>query len=656
MSDAESKEPSISEWFAIIDGAKSGPHTLEGLAEKLRVGAMKPEAVVWRDGMDNWKAVSEVLPASRLNTWYVLRGSAEEGQYSTSEVRSLHDSGKLSLDTPIRASDSPHWGLLRQHMALLSASSEQIESASSSAPVSGGSPSEPADTVIEATTIATGPSIPAKPEKIDRLQASDNAPASPSTKKRYMLVAATCALGIVLVVGLAQFRAGTAKEIAESKNAMETLGWALRFHADDTRGERFPPPSSVVGRLDLELDSAHIDRAVQTFSNQGASGHEARRAAVNKALADRQFIYLGFTIQNDNDSERLADAYTGRAKTGGVSMDEDIVEGNLKLYRLREGIERFFITDINNPAASAQSQATLPVLIQRRGAWSTSVGINVLFLDGHVELVKPGTFPNTDRFWAAIKRMEGEAPTTSTSSTPSNATDAIPNSYGLWAVSGKDLRKLEPAGTKMAFVPTVSSLIFFDNRLELLDTQAAKSPLTKAHFLEEEIERIHSEKDGPIIDQIRVLLNKWTDTDEPVKVAFQAIAGQPQMGAHRTRRGLCAWRLCLGFERHGAFLARHGRLSKQCEFRSCCRQNIPHHGTNSKHGRVLGIHVPKHGSFRARGRQTPEWTKCLQDRVCAREYAARDSGTTEHIRCHQGGRTRKVVRGSLSYDFARRSI
>ena len=31
-------------------------------------------------------------------------------------------------------------------------------------------------------------------------------------------------------------------------------------------------------------------------------------------------------------------------------------------YRLREGIERFFITDINNPAAGAKAQSSIPVM------------------------------------------------------------------------------------------------------------------------------------------------------------------------------------------------------------------------------------------------------------------------------------------------------
>ena len=87
-------------------------------------------------------------------------------------------------------------------------------------------------------------------------------------------------------------------------------------------------------------------------------------------------------------------------------------------YRLKEGIERFFITDINNPAASAKAQSMLPVMFD---AWATGVGFytfapdgyndevkymnnainmshlpggsNVLYMDGHVGFVRLGTVP-----------------------------------------------------------------------------------------------------------------------------------------------------------------------------------------------------------------------------------------------------------------------
>lgn len=67
--------------------------------------------------------------------------------------------------------------------------------------------------------------------------------------------------------------------------------------------------------------------------------------------------------------------------------------GTDTFYRLREGIERFMITDINNPGASAKGQSELPVSWD----WVTSEvvnmnhipgGSNVLYLDGHVSFGK----------------------------------------------------------------------------------------------------------------------------------------------------------------------------------------------------------------------------------------------------------------------------
>lgn len=73
------------------------------------------------------------------------------------------------------------------------------------------------------------------------------------------------------------------------------------------------------------------------------------------------------------------------------------------VYRLREGIERFLITDINNPAASAQAQSTVPIMGDLLGAGEGITifnhipgGCNVLYLDGHVEFVRyPGKPPVT---------------------------------------------------------------------------------------------------------------------------------------------------------------------------------------------------------------------------------------------------------------------
>ncbi|MBX7259267.1 MAG: DUF1559 domain-containing protein [Candidatus Hydrogenedentes bacterium] len=62
-------------------------------------------------------------------------------------------------------------------------------------------------------------------------------------------------------------------------------------------------------------------------------------------------------------------------------------------YRLREGIERFFITDINNAAASAQAQSELAVMWDVISATAQDYnhipgGSNVLYADGHVGFLK----------------------------------------------------------------------------------------------------------------------------------------------------------------------------------------------------------------------------------------------------------------------------
>jgi len=63
------------------------------------------------------------------------------------------------------------------------------------------------------------------------------------------------------------------------------------------------------------------------------------------------------------------------------------------IYRLRNGIERFFITDINNPGRSIVSSTRLPIIWDNvaRGEMGFNhqpAGGNILFMDGHVEFRK----------------------------------------------------------------------------------------------------------------------------------------------------------------------------------------------------------------------------------------------------------------------------
>ncbi len=92
------------------------------------------------------------------------------------------------------------------------------------------------------------------------------------------------------------------------------------------------------------------------------------------------------------------------------SMNNDMQpEGmDITVYRLREGIERFFITDINNPAASARAQSELAVqwdVVSTDTAEFNHVpgGSNVLYMDGHVQFLRyPSEHPVNRAFVALM--------------------------------------------------------------------------------------------------------------------------------------------------------------------------------------------------------------------------------------------------------------
>ncbi len=76
--------------------------------------------------------------------------------------------------------------------------------------------------------------------------------------------------------------------------------------------------------------------------------------------------------------------------------------GGNTVYRLREGIERFLITDINNPAASNNAQSSVWIMCDTFSAGGVAGdlfnhipgGCNVLYMDGHVEFIRYIADPN----------------------------------------------------------------------------------------------------------------------------------------------------------------------------------------------------------------------------------------------------------------------
>ncbi|MBW7864897.1 MAG: DUF1559 domain-containing protein [Candidatus Hydrogenedens sp.] len=142
-----------------------------------------------------------------------------------------------------------------------------------------------------------------------------------------------------------------------------------------------------------------------------------------------------FTVYNIAQAPMITGDITSPMFAG---IDDDGSPLPRTYYATREGVERFLITDINSPGASARAQSEIPVMLDAwsdKGIWSnagfnTAVsgiqvfnhvpgGSNVLYMDGHVEFLRYrskypvansehiGSHPNavgmTERFseWAA---------------------------------------------------------------------------------------------------------------------------------------------------------------------------------------------------------------------------------------------------------------
>ena len=162
----------------------------------------------------------------------------------------------------------------------------------------------------------------------------------------------------------------------------------------------------------------------QNYTNDGV---EVRNSGPNGSKeffpceyqdSSSDYLYLGWTFPDEAtrvDADvgllviMLGSVFYGytddqlRAAVFDADQDVDWAGATITCYRFREGIERFFITDINNPAASAKAQSEIPTMFDYV---STDLsggggefphlpgGGNVLYLDGHVQFIRyPGEWP-----------------------------------------------------------------------------------------------------------------------------------------------------------------------------------------------------------------------------------------------------------------------
>ena len=108
-------------------------------------------------------------------------------------------------------------------------------------------------------------------------------------------------------------------------------------------------------------------------------------------IAARNFVYLDYVVRDLNELAQFAQGvatYAPEQRRHGIPTET----GGL-LPRLREGVERFYVTDVEDEAAAERIAATIPIMFEipyPEGHPRHQDLCHVLYLDGHVATVPYG--------------------------------------------------------------------------------------------------------------------------------------------------------------------------------------------------------------------------------------------------------------------------
>jgi len=196
---------------------------------------------------------------------------------------------------------------------------------------------------------------------------------------------------------------------AECANNLRQMWFAFKMYADEWDG-KFPPIDDRRGNLTVDGDAVVPEYGQTSLLNCTRCPSNRYHASVDAPgtandVTDRSYFYLGWAIATEAEGLALLDEFE---LLDLAERDNDVMylrrprgSHTDEAYRLRMGIERFFITDISSPAAAGTAGGAMPVMWDRLDNHALDGG-NVLYFDGHVEFVKYGTFPMTTTF---MKRL-----------------------------------------------------------------------------------------------------------------------------------------------------------------------------------------------------------------------------------------------------------
>ncbi len=156
------------------------------------------------------------------------------------------------------------------------------------------------------------------------------------------------------------------------------------------------------GETDPTMDSAvlQLTPSVRVYSQMAYLLLAITRNPLNPTgvFADGDPTNDG-ALDNDVNNATANTMISGLSTPSGQPLGNN---DNTTIYRLKEGIERFLITDINNAGGNALAQSSLAIMWDNvasdmgSGTQFNHVpgGANVLYMDGHVEFMRyPTKFP-----------------------------------------------------------------------------------------------------------------------------------------------------------------------------------------------------------------------------------------------------------------------
>lgn len=195
--------------------------------------------------------------------------------------------------------------------------------------------------------------------------------------------------------GAGQTPQGPDYEIAE--DTLKQMGIVFKMFASEHSG-LYPEISQTPGVFAPDMTAIYPEYVTDGKIVQWVGGRQNARV-----------VYLGYAVTGAEGGMAVLDAYQEYGPEGLAGADIALPEGTSAdgldhVHRMREGVERFFITDIDDPTAGARAQSAIPLMWEMPGAHSESGGF-VLFMDGHTEWREyPGEFPMSPEF---VERLSG---------------------------------------------------------------------------------------------------------------------------------------------------------------------------------------------------------------------------------------------------------